>query len=368
MNRLLTFAFLVFSGQILFGQSLAEMESVLETKLIALRAAKTEEEISFHNEAFKKSMSDFLKEPSAFNYIFQKLKTVAVLDSPDGKVRIVNWNLEHQDMSYSFCAFVLRKDENKDKIIVTELVDNLDAYESKPEGTIEAKNWYGALYYKIIPFERNNKMEYLLIGWDGGTTGSNFKILDVLTFSGNNVKLGSPVFKGKKTTMRRVIFEYSDRSNMVVRFEEKYGRIVFDHLSPESPALAGVYSYYVPDMSYDAYVYADGEWILNEDIIATNPDEGNESKYFYSLNSKTGKAEKVKMKSSWIDPTDIKHEQDIKHVARTPESEAAEKMANQPIYVETKQKRRFWDRRRPESLSVTMGKSRKKGRTTKRLP
>lgn len=358
--------FFIFNVFFTFSQTdLEEKEKMLHVKLLALRAAKTDEQMDQLNADFKKSMENFLKLDGAFEYKFQLLKTVAVLDAPDKKVRIVNWNIEYTDLSYTYGAFVMHVNENKGKIIVTELVDAIDAYSPKPEGIIDAKNWYGCLYYKIVPFERNNKTEYLLLGWDGGTTGSNFKLLDVLTINGNSIKLGSPVFKGKKSTTKRVIFEYSDKSNMVVRFEEKYGRVVMDHLSPESPTLAGLYSYYVPDMSYDAYAYADGAWYLQEDVIATNPDESKETKYFYALNSKTGRVEKRKMKGDWIDPTDIKHQGDIKHVARTVESEQAAKQAEQQPVAKVKEKR-VRKRDDPNNLSVTTGKMRVK--RTKRLP
>jgi len=354
----LSFLFLIvfYSFSFLSQKNLEEKEKELNIKLLALRGAKTDDEIDFLNTEFKKAMEVFLKNEDAFKHKFTQLKTVAVIDSPDEKIRIINWNLEYSDLSYKYYAFVMRKDDNKDKISITELIDNLDAYEPKPEGVIDAKNWYGALYYKIIPFERNNKMEYVLLGWDGGTSGSNFKLIDVLTFSGSTLKLGSPVFKAKKSTHKRVIFEYSDKSNMTVKFEEKYGRIVFDHLSPESPSLAGVYSYYVPDMSYDSYNYTDGNWVLNEDVIAVNPEEAKGKKYFYALNSKTGKPEKVPLKKDWIDPTDINKSEDIKHVARTPESEAALAAASveTPIIYRAKRKKR--DSRAPENMSITTGK------------
>jgi len=361
MKTLIFTLFFILNYHPLFSQKdLDEQEVGLNGKLLALRAARTDEEIDQLNTSFKKAMEAFLKNEDAFKHKFTQLKTVAVIDSPDEKIRIINWNLEYTDLTYSYCAFVMRKDENKDKIIITELVDNTDAYDLKPEGVIDAKNWYGALYYKMIPFERNNKIEYILLGWDGGTPGSNFKLIDVLSFTGSALKLGSPVFKVKKSTLKRVIFEHSDKTTMTVKFEEKYGRIVFDHLSPESPSLAGVYSYYVPDMSYDSYNYSEGVWILNEDVIAVNPEEPKGKKYFYALNDKTGKPEQIPLKKDWIDPTDINKAEDINHVARTPESEAAlaASMMEEPVIEKVKRKRR--DKREPENMSVTTGKYKSK--------
>ncbi len=347
-----------------FGQSeLEEKEIALNRTLLNLRSAKKDSEIEKQNKIFKKELESFLKLDGAFNYEFKHLKTIAVLDSPDKLVRIINWNLEFSDFSYSYCAFVMRWDEDKETVKLTELIDNLDPYSPKPEGVLDSKNWYGCLYYKIVPFERNNKTEYLLLGWDGGTTGSNFKFIDALVFNGNNLKLGSPVFKGKSNVTKRVIFEFSDKSVMSLKFEDKRKRIVFDHLSPESQSLAGIASYYVPDMSYDSYNYSDEMWILNEDVIALNSEDKNDKKEFYAVNDKTGKLEKHKLNDSWIDPSDENNSSETKHVARTPESEAARQaLEKEELLMPKMRNKKRRDRRNPTGLSVTTGKYKSKKR------
>ena len=363
MNLLIRFFILnIIVVHSIFAQSELELKELALNKLLLnLRGAKTDLDIEKQNKIFKKEMESFLNLEGIFNYEFKHLKTVAVIESPDKLIRIVNWNLEFSDLSYSYCAFVLRWDEDKETVKLTELVDKLDPYAPKPEGVIDSKNWYGCLYYKIVPYERNNKTEYLLLGWDGGTTGSNFKFIDVLTFNGNNIKLGSPVFKGKNSVAKRVIFEYSDKSVMALKFEEKRKRIVFDHLSPESQSLAGVASYYVPDMSYDSYNYTDEMWVLNEDIIALNSEVSNEKKEFYSVNENTGKLEKHRLNNSWIDPTDENNSSQTKHVARTPESEAARQaLEKEELLMPKIKKKKRRDRRNPFGLSVTTGKYKSK--------
>lgn len=354
----------------LFGQSdLEEKEISLNRSLLNLRAARTDSDIEKQNKIFKKELESFLKLEGAFKYEFKHLKTVAILDSPDKMLRIVNWNLEFSDLSYSYCAFVMHWDEDKEIVKLTELVDNLDPYSPKPQGVLDPKNWYGCLYYKIVPFERNNKTEYLLLGWDGGTTGSNFKFIDVLVFNGNNTKLGSPVFKGKSNIAKRIVFEFSDKSVMTLKFEDKRNRIVFDHLSPESQSLAGIASYYVPDMSYDSYDYVDELWVLNEDVIALNNEDKDNNKSFYAVNEKSGKLEKHKMNNSWIDPTDENNSSQTPHVARTPESEAARQaMENESLLMPKIKKKKHRDRRSPSGLSVTTGKYKsKKGKRNKKF-
>ena len=359
--RKITLIFLLFAFvNLSYTQvDLAKRELLLNQKLEDLRKAKSDEEVDSLNLIFKNEMLSFLKLEGAFTYPITKLKTIALLDSPDKLVRIVNWNLEYSDMSYSYCAYVMKWDEDKEEVKIIELVDKLDAYSVKPEGVIDAKNWYGALYYKILPIEYNGKTEYTLLGWDGGTSESNFKIIDVLTFVGNTAKLGSPLFKQKNSFAKRVVFEYADISSMSLKYEQQYNRIVFDHLSPEAPSLIGVYSYYVPDFSYDAYVWEEDRWLLKEDVIAINKPGEEKKTTVFVLDEKSGELKEKKLQNEWVNPADPNKKNDVGHVARTPESEAINMEENND---EPKIKRNRRDRRNPNGLSVTTGKYKPKKR------
>jgi len=337
-----------------FGQNLADAEDQLNAKLMELRAAKTEQEMLHSNVLFTQEMRNFLQQKGAFQYKFTKLKSIADLNSDDGLVRIIHWNLEFPDFSYSYSGFVLRWDADEEKTNIAELIDVNDPYTPIPESILDAKNWYGALYYKMITMEYNGESQYVLLGWDGGTTSSNFKIIDVLSFRGNAVKLGSPIFVNKKKIAKRVVFEYSDKSSMALRMDEKRNRIVFDHLSPENPSLTGVYSFYVPDFSYDAYVWAEDRFVLEEDVIAVNDPLEEKPSAVYVLDPKTGRPVKQNYKLTWIDPEDPNRRGDISHVARTPDSEQAPTADENP--EEVIPKRKWWDRRNPNKLSVTTGK------------
>ncbi len=346
---LFTLLAVIASGQ----TDLQKEELKLNEELLNFRAEFTAEGMDKANISFASKMKDFLLLDGAFNYKFKLLETVAVLDSPDGKIRIVNWNIEYPDFSYSFGGFVMHK--NNKNVSVFELKDVFDPYQSKPKGIVNEDNWYGALYYKIIPFLNGRNTEYLLLGWDGGTTGSNYKVLDVLSVSKKHIYFGSPVFNSNGEFSKRVVFEYSDRANMTMRYEVKYGRIVMDHLSPEAPSMEGVYSYYVPDFSYDAYVFDGKYWKLKEDIIAVNnPQESNNE--FIQLNPRTGRLEKKRFKKDWINPTNSGVKGEIEHVARIPETP----LANPPSEKEEKRKKKRTKKYDPSGLSVTTGKYKKR--------
>ena len=96
---------------------------------------------------------------------------------------------------------------------------------------------------------------------------------------------------------------------MTLRYDDKYERILFDHLSPESKNLVGHYSYYVPDLSYDAFELKNGKWYLKEDVIAVNGktsekievipvDKNGEIKY-----DENGDPIKKRIKNKWENPS-----------------------------------------------------------------
>ena len=339
------------------AQNLAELELQLKTRMDQLRAAKTPNEINKINALFTKEMGVFLRKDGAFQFQFSQLQTIADLKSDDGLLRIVHWNLEYPDFTYSYSGFIMKVEEETENCKVFDLIDVTDPFTLIPEQQIDSKSWYGALYYKIIPIEYNNEIQYVLLGWDGATSSSTFKVIDVLVFKGNAAKFGSPVFVNKNKVSKRVIFEYADKSAMSLQMDEKRDRIVFDHLSPETPALTGIYSYYVPDFSYDSYIWEDDRFVLHEDVIAINKEENTNESSIYVMDPKTGKVKKESYRLKWISPEDKNREGDISHVARTPESETIIEQ-NDGNENEVPRKR-WWDRRNPNNLSVTTGKYRK---------
>ena len=350
--RYLLFHLFILLFSIGFTQNLAESELKLKSRLDELRSAKSDNEIKRINSIFTKEMSAFLRLDGAYQFQFTQLSSIADLKSEDGLVRIVHWNLEFKDFSYSYNGFIMHWDEEQETCKVFDLVDVTDPYTMISEQVVDSKNWYGALYYKILPFERNSRTEYLLMGWDGGTTVSNFKLLDVLTFNGSNLKLGSPVFKQKKSVVNRVVFEYSEKAKISLRYEDKYKRIVFDHLSPEAQGLEGVYSFYVPDMSYDCYYYDNEMWILKEDVIAVNDEDQDKTGQIYII-GKDGNVKKKTFKKKWLSPNDEKNSSEMQHIARTPESEEILKQDKQDV---PKQKR-VKKNKDSDPLSITTGKS-----------
>lgn len=313
---------LIFSSVLVGQQSpFIEDEEKLLQLLDNLRAAQNNSDKDAANKIFKAQLFTVLEKPGSIDYPFSKLTTVGIIDSPDKQLRIVNYNIEQDDLSQKYTCFVVNYDKQKKEQFVVELKDNSFGMPTQPTEILSSDEWYGALYYKIIPISKGSKTVYTVLGWDYYSPSSQLKVIDAIYVNGKTVKLGSPIFKQGKETLKRVYFEHSKKSAMSLKYEENRERIIFDHLSPESPNLKNYKSYYVPDMSYDAFVLENGKWVLNEDVIGTNSGEDPKKQIIYVKDEKTGKVEAREVKTKWIDPEDSNAPGGgYEHVAVTPET------------------------------------------------
>ncbi len=337
-------------------------EDTLVQLLEVLRTAKNNQEKKVANTIFKQKFESILQNEQALTYSFSRLKTVGVIDSPDGLMRIINWNIEQDNFSQEYTCFVIHYDKRKKQQYVTELKDISFGMPMQPTEIITSDNWYGALYYKIIPVKKGSRTLYTVLGWDYFSEMSQMKLIDVIYFTGKTVKLGSPIFKQGKTTLKRVFFEHSKKTGMSLRYEEDRKRIIFDHLSPESPSMKNFRAFYVPDLSYDAFIFEKGKWILKEDVIGVNKSDNKKKQTVYVMNEKTGEVEEVEMKSDWIDPSDPNSPASgNEHVAVTPENEESKKKEEKSEPKVNKK-----DKRDPNKLSFYDEIKKKKRKKKKR--
>ena len=85
-------------------------------------------------------------------------------------------------------------------------------------------------------------------------------------FAGRNIRFGHPIFRSKKQVTKRVIIEYDSKTSVSVKYHKKGKKIVMDHLVPVKKMLEGLHEYYVPNGTYDAYIYNNGKWEYKENI------------------------------------------------------------------------------------------------------
>ncbi|MCH2230331.1 MAG: hypothetical protein MK105_08300 [Crocinitomicaceae bacterium] len=366
--RKLTFLLLVYIMPVVLVAQDIDMqvaEAKLEKLLLDLRSASNNQEKKEKNNLLKIEMKRVLSDEQSMHYPFSKLNTIGFIDSPDKQMRIVNWNVEQDDFSQNYTAFVIHIDKRRKTQYVTELQDKSFGMPMQPSEIITADNWYGALYYKIIPIKKGSRTIYTVLGWDYNTSLSQMKLIDAIYFTGKTVKLGSPIFKSGKTTQKRVFFEHSKKVTMSLKYEKQRDRIIFDHLSPESPSMKKFRSFYVPDMSYDAFVLEGSKWILHEDVIGVNSGSGAKKQYVYVKNENTGKLEKKEIKGDWINPEGQNTPVDGgSHVAVTPEDQLKADDQKETADLPKVDKK---DKRDPSDLSVYGDKKKRKRRKKRKF-
>ena len=254
-----------------FAVDMEGMENNIIRELLEVRKKKTYEAMFKQNEIVKQEVRKALRYDETFKYDFDSLgQYMGTLTSPDGAFRIFNWNFEKPNGEHMYFGFIMKYDERKKEYRYIELFDKSGSLANIEiqKKALDERRWFGALYYKIIPFKKGAKTYYTLLGWDGNNKLSKKKIIEVMAFSGNKAKFGFPLFKQEDDQwFRRVVFEYSSNATMSLKQYQmkKDQMIVFDHLSPSSGALKGHYEHYFPDGSFDSYILENGKWYFKKD-------------------------------------------------------------------------------------------------------
>lgn len=272
--------FILFISSTLFTWSQSNLDKIKKlemdavTKLNEAREFKTIKDQHPYIQEFEEILREMMTYNETFTHNFDTLaRLISTIKSPDGAFRIFNWNMEYGEFKeHKYYCLIMKKDPKSGEFVIIELFDHSEDYYYEAEfKALTDKKWYGCLYYEIVPIEKGFKTQYTLLGWDGKNNMSNQKIIETMKFHKKDaVKFGEAMFKSDDDkTKRRVIFEYTEDAVMSLKHSKtkKEEMIVFDHLSPISPAV-DIPSWYAPDLSFDAYVLQNGKWVYVKDVDA----------------------------------------------------------------------------------------------------
>jgi len=213
-----------------------------------------------------------LREPGSFNYPFDNLEYLAKAYAPDSTFRLLTWfvKLDNGENRY-FGAIQQNNENNKIVPFFQNKSDIVDIRNAK----LNPEKWYGAIYYNITKVSDKKRDYYMLYGWDGGSFLSTKKILDVLYFEGDSIKLGAPIIQTKndEAPIHRLILEYKKEAAVTINYDDTLGMIVYDHIIPEDGKSFGMYPTYVPDGSYEALKFKKGIWQYVEKVFHQTQDE-----------------------------------------------------------------------------------------------
>ena len=217
-----------------------------------------------------------LRVPHSYNFAFDSVKTVSIINAPDSRFRIFSWHVMNQDGSYRFYGAIQMN--TGEKLLMYPLEDYSPFLKSPEDSVVSNRKWYGAQYYKIIRVSADRPY-YVLLGWKGNTVKSTKKVIEVLSFSRDGQPVfGMPVFNRSGKNRKRIVFEYSRQASMLLRYVPEEGLIVFDHLSSPDAKLKDAASF-GPDLSYDGYRLKDSKFQFVENLDMRNIPESRDADY-----------------------------------------------------------------------------------------
>lgn len=223
-------------------------------------------------EQFEKALDSILNRPDAWLQRLDTLRTFSSLTSPDERFKLMTWNIPLPDGQFQFHGRILCSSKWKEApAMVTKLTDASPNLQKAGTKVLSTKEWYGALYYSMCLHQYKKQRYYTVLGWDGNSPFSNKKIIDVLIVGADGqFHFGAPIFDDGKRLRHRIFFEYAEQATMSLRYQPKSERIIFDHLAPSQPSYEGMYEFYSPDFTTDAYHFEKGKWKLEINYEARN--------------------------------------------------------------------------------------------------
>lgn len=218
------------------------------------------------NEKIKQEVMEFAETDSNFYKISINCSRIGSVISPDSKLKIISWNYKLQDNGFAYEAVIIKNTKKKKPKVKVWSISSKEAFKPTENKIYNSKNWYGALYYNIIPWRGN----YLLLGYSTYNNISKVKVIEVLKLEKKRPTFGEKVFKKENKTFSRMVFEYSYMANMSLVYNSETKEFIFDHLSPEEPSMKGLYQYYGPDFSVDVLQENRKFWEYKSDVDKRN--------------------------------------------------------------------------------------------------
>lgn len=241
--------------------------------------ASEEASVRFRSDSqFTRLLVRSLKTPYSFYYPFDSLVTISRLYSPDSLFRIFTWQVSRDaDLHRRHGAIQMRTDDGSLKLFP--LIDRSIVIQNQEDTITNHEWWIGAIYYKVIKKNYNNKNYYTLLGYDEHSIRSTKKRIEVLTFDSN----GSPVFGGtyfsfdkatvNKSIQARYTMEYKKNGNGRILYDDELDMIIYDHLISESNEPAKKYTY-IPDGDYEGFKWVNGKWQHIEKVFNQKLEDG----------------------------------------------------------------------------------------------
>lgn len=246
----------------------AKIRQLVELRLATINAANDEQRLAADKE-FTRFLTDALNDPESFKTSFDTIPQLGDLRSGDGFFRMINWNVPMDDQTHEYRCFIQFYDKKEKKYRVVRLKQGYRDVQGEHRKIFSDRDWYGALYYKIIPSKTRksgSKRTYMLLGWDGHDEFSSIKFVDVLIITNKNIRFGGDFFDTPERNIRRFILEYKSDASVTLRYDPQRKQIIFNQLVPMQPDLEGMPQFYIPITQFNALRWKKRKWKFEEDV------------------------------------------------------------------------------------------------------
>lgn len=245
--------------------------SLLEKLFSRLASARQDADRIRINDSIVSIIDSYARSDSAFTHKFAGLRNLGQITSKNSQLKIITWNALFGESGGKYYCYFIHNTGKQNRVYRLESV-----YDNEPplgNKQYTENDWYGALYYDLRQFGKGANQYWVLLGLDLGNPDITRKMIDVLTLTPEgDIVFGKNIFTKGKSTLNRVLLEYSSSAVVSLRFlTDKF--IVFDHLVPVSASLTGRRETYGPDFSFDAYILEKGSWKFTENVDVRNPEK-----------------------------------------------------------------------------------------------
>ena len=270
MRHLLHLLLLVsFSAFTSYGQkSFAEHEQYLDS--ISERVIMADH-IGERRAAYDETVSGIvqaLRQQGSYNYRFDKLKRISLLEPADSSFRIFSGQLYVDEDHYEYFGIIQKQSDPTNPIVLNDQSSEIFEIE---QDILSKDDWYGAVYYNMKSFSKEGKLYYALFGFDTYEIFENRKVMEILHFNDGQPVFGAPVFQDDfGLTKNRLVVQYSSDVTVKLNYDEDLQLVVFDNLIPMKSPYKKSKIAMVPDGSYRGYqLNQHGNWFSIEKIFHT---------------------------------------------------------------------------------------------------
>jgi len=221
-----------------------------------------------------KTLTKALRIENSYYYSWDSLLPWKIIHAEDGAFKIFTWYAQSDEGMYKFFGTLQMK---SDTLKMFPLIDYSEFTDHQQDINVDNNNWIGALYYGIKTVKSGKKNYYTLFGWDGNNMMSNKKVMEILSFNKQGQpRFGAPIIDmGNGKILNRFILEFAKEASASLNYNATEKRIIYDHIAPNGNSLEGFFANYVPDGTYEGFVWKKGKWRHVENIEYEKRTDGN---------------------------------------------------------------------------------------------